>query len=111
VAKAAKAWGRRLECPNSSGDVPLVSGAILGRVWIVIWWLHRHALRRMRQEREVSTRRALRQRQPWDLEEQIREERLSDEPREWRRPCRERQAAVTRDACRRLGVPREEPRG
>jgi predicted solute-binding protein len=42
------------------------------------------------------------------MEQQIREERLSDEEREWRRRFREEQAELTREARRRLGLPEED---
>ena len=41
------------------------------------------------------------------MEEQIREERLSEEAREWRRRDREERAEVKREARRRLGWPEE----
>jgi hypothetical protein len=50
------------------------------------------------------------QHQLWQMEGQIREERLSDEEREWRRRYREEQAEVKRKARRRLGLPKEDPR-
>jgi hypothetical protein len=39
------------------------------------------------------------------MEAQIREERLSEEEREWRRRSREEQAEIQREARRRLGLP------
>jgi hypothetical protein len=43
------------------------------------------------------------------MEEAIREEQLSDAERAWRRESREREAAIRREARRRLGLPEEEP--
>jgi hypothetical protein len=41
-------------------------------------------------------------------EDEIREERLSDEEREWRRHYRKEQAEVKREARCRLGLPEKE---
>jgi hypothetical protein len=43
------------------------------------------------------------------MEQAIWEEAMSDEDREWWRQYRERQAAVTHEALRRLGLLDEEP--
>jgi hypothetical protein len=63
----------------------------------VLGWLTRRNRRRSELPRQL-----------WQLEEQIREERLPDEGRERRRRSREAQAAVQREARRRLGLPDEE---
>ena len=49
--------------------------------------------------------------QLWELETQIPGERLPAAEQERRRQFRETQAAVTREARRRLGLPEEEPNG
>jgi hypothetical protein len=46
-----------------------------------------------------------------ELEAQLSEERLPAGAQERRRPCREAQAAATREARRRLGLPEEEADG
>jgi hypothetical protein len=46
-------------------------------------------------------------RQLWELEQQIREEGLPDEERRWHAQYRQRQAAIQREARRRLGLPEE----
>jgi hypothetical protein len=43
------------------------------------------------------------------LEQQIREESMSEEWREWHRQWRAQQAEIHREARRRLGLPEEEP--
>jgi hypothetical protein len=43
------------------------------------------------------------------MEEVIREEQLSDTERAWRQQYQEREAAIRREARRRLGLPEEEP--
>jgi hypothetical protein len=58
---------------------------------------------RARWARAEEARRQLR-----EMEEAIREEQLSDDEREWRRQYRARQAEITREARRRLGLPDEE---
>jgi hypothetical protein len=45
------------------------------------------------------------------MEQQIREEQMSEEEREWHRHYRERQAKIRREARRRLGLPEEEADG
>jgi hypothetical protein len=69
------------------------------------WWLTRRDRRRMGEQNVASQRVRELQRQLWEKEDQIREERLSEEEREWRRRYREEQAAVRREARRRLGLP------
>ena len=78
----------------------LVSGVALGLIWYL-----RHLERRDRQhwQREAELRRQL-----WELEQQIREEGLPDEVRRWHGRDRQRQAAITREARRRLGLPEED---
>jgi len=78
----------------------LVSGVALGLIWYL-----RHLERRDRQhwQREAELRRQL-----WELEQQIREEGLPDEVRRWHERDRQRQAAITREARRRLGLPEED---
>jgi len=79
------------------------------------WWATRRAQRawdrgeaeRQRRWAEEDRREAVR-RQLQELEEQIREEQRSDEERAWRQQYREREAAITREARRRLGLPDEE---
>jgi hypothetical protein len=46
-------------------------------------------------------------RQLWDLEQSIREERMSEAWRQWHQQYRQRQAEITREARRRLGLPEE----
>jgi hypothetical protein len=63
---------------------------------------------RQRRWAEEDRQQALQQ-QVREMEEAIREEQLSDDQREWRLQYRERQAAITREARRRLGLPEENP--
>jgi hypothetical protein len=91
----------------------LLPGMLL--LWLPEWWLNRRAQRdwdrgepeRRRRWAEEDRRQALQQ-QPRELEEQIREEQLSDAEREWRRQYREREAEIRREARRRLGLPEKE---
>jgi hypothetical protein len=81
------------------------------------WWDRRHALRLDFHTTapvpsplsEIERQRELRH-QLWEMEEQIREERLPDEERAWRRRSREEQAEVRHEARRRLGLPEEDAR-
>jgi hypothetical protein len=94
----------------------LLPGVLL--LWLPEWWLNRRAQRdwdrgepeRQRQWAEEDRRQALQQ-QLRELEEAIREEQLSDTEREWRRRYRAREAAITREARRRLGLSEETGRG
>jgi hypothetical protein len=94
--------------------VGLLLGHLLGR--LPEWWLTRRAQRdwdrgkaeRQRRWAEEDRQQALQQ-QVREMEEAIREEQLSDDQREWRLQYRERQAAITREARRRLGLPEENP--
>lgn len=80
----------------------------LGPCLVLTRWLDRRERRRWQQQEAESQRQFALQRQLWELEDRIREERLSDEEREWRRHYREEQAEVKREARRRLGLPEEE---
>jgi hypothetical protein len=90
----------------------LLPGVLL--LWLPEWWLTRRAQRdwdrgepeRRRRWAEEDRRQAL-QHQLQKLEEAIREERLSDDAREWRRQYRAREAGIRREARRRLGLPEE----
>jgi hypothetical protein len=74
-------------------------------VVIPLWWLdHRERQRWQQQEAECQRQWAF-QRQLWELEDQIREERLSEEEREWRRRYPEERAEIKREARRRLFPP------
>ena len=64
--------------------------------------------RRHRHQAQVLQRQWELQRQLWDMERQIREEHMADEEREWHRQYRARQAEITREARRRLGLPEED---
>jgi hypothetical protein len=83
--------------------------------WGLDWWANRRAQRawdrgeteRRRQWAEDDRRQAL-QHQLRDMEQAIREEQLSDAEREWRRQYQAREAAITQEARRRLGLPDEE---
>jgi hypothetical protein len=83
--------------------------------WLSEWWLTRRAQRdwdrgepeSQRRWAEEDRRQALQQ-QLRELEEAIREEQLSDDAREWRRQYRAREAEITREARRRLGLPEKE---
>jgi len=74
------------------------------------WWLNRREQRRWQQQNAERQRQWALQRQLCELEDQIREERLSEEEREWRRRYREERAEIKREARRRLGLPDEEER-
>lgn len=87
-------------------------GAGLLMVWLLFqplaWWLDRRDRpRRQREqaerERQSAVRELLR-----ELEQQIREEQMTDEARAWHRQYRERQAAIRREARRRLGLPEDD---
>jgi hypothetical protein len=67
-----------------------------------IWWLNHRERRRWQQQEAERPRQSALQRQLRELEDQIREERLSEEEREER-------AEIKRQARRRLGLPEEEP--
>ena len=60
--------------------------------------------RRDRRQREVQA-------QIWEMGQAIREEAMSDEERAWLRESRQRQADITREARRRLGLSEEEVDG
>jgi hypothetical protein len=57
---------------------------------------------RRRWQQEQAQRRQL-----WDMEQQIREESMSEEWRQWHQQYRQRQAEITREARRRLGLAEE----
>jgi len=78
--------------------LPCIALAVL--VWIVMWWLNRRDLRRWDERHAAYTREHELTRQLWEMEAQIREERLSEEEREWRRRYREEEAEVKREAQR-----------
>jgi hypothetical protein len=67
---------------------------------------------RHRWEQEEAERRAkwALKRQLWEMEQQIREEALPEEEREWRRQYRQREAEIKAEARRRSGLPEEEDR-
>jgi FtsZ-interacting cell division protein ZipA len=71
-------------------------------------WLTRRDHRRWQREAAERQRRSELQDRLRDMEEAIQEEQLSDEGRGWRRQHRARQAAIHREALRRLGLPEEE---
>jgi hypothetical protein len=83
----------------------LVVYAVAIPLW---WWQIRRERRRWQQQEAERQRQWALQRQLRELEEQIREERLSEEAREWRRRSHEERAEIKREA-RRLGLPEEEP--
>ena len=79
---------------------PWSLGCILAwiMIWIVMsWQSRRHRRRWERQE----------QRRP--MEQAITEDMMPEEDRAWWRHSRERQAAMQREARRRLGLPEEDP--
>jgi hypothetical protein len=86
----------------------LVVYAVVIPLW---WWLNRRERWRWQQQGAERQRQWALQHQLWELEDQIREERLSEEEREWRRRSREERAEITREARRSLGLPEDEPRG
>lgn len=106
-------------CLNAPIGSAMAVGA--GIVWVLVmfavgsragarchdWWHgrphHRGTDEASRLERQMAV-----QRQLWNMEQQIREEQMSEEERAWHRPYRERQAAITQEARRRLGLPEEE---
>jgi len=74
---------------------------------VCIWCMVRD--RRHQCQAQADQRRWVLQRQLWDMERQIRDEGLTDEEREWTQQVRARQAEITREVRRRLGLPEEEP--
>jgi hypothetical protein len=91
-----------LDSPVVAAFAGLVATAPL---WLFIWWMNRRLTRRWKlQDQRWELQDQLR-----DMEQAIREEAMSDEVREWWRRHRERQAAIKREARRRLGLPDEEP--
>jgi hypothetical protein len=104
---------------NSPGVAALVFGATM--MWVVLvfsmtqwlagrvfnWWDHRRGWRTPHEEIACWQRHQRLQRQLWDMEQQIREEQMSDEERAWHRQYRERQREIRREARRRLGLPEE----
>jgi hypothetical protein len=83
----------------------------LALVYLVMRWRSRRDLRRWDERHAAYLRAQELKRQLWEMEAQIREERLSEEEREWQRRSREEQAEIQREARRRLGLPEDEPRG
>jgi hypothetical protein len=104
---------RRGRGDRRRGPVGLLPVLLL--YWLSEWWLTRRAQRdwdrgepeRQRRWAEEDRRQALQQ-QLRELEEATREEQLSDDAREWRRQYRAREAEITREARRRLGLPEKE---
>jgi hypothetical protein len=94
-----------LYSPTVQGMVVL---AVTGLVWVLFAWLSHRDTRRICARMAAEERKMALQQQLWEMEAQIREERLSEEEREWRRRYREEQAEVKREARRRLGLPDEE---
>lgn len=99
--------------------VPLVLAASIVGLWLGLeWWLNCRAQRNWdrgeaeRQHRfaEDDRQQALQQ-QLRELEQAIREETLPDWQREVIRERRQREAEITREARRRLGLPEEEHDG
>jgi hypothetical protein len=88
----------------------------------VLWWFGHRAHRQIVQaaaarHRRWQAKQAERRRQ-WalqqqvrEMEQQIREEAMSEEERHWHRQWRQRQAEITREARRRLGLPEEDHDG
>jgi hypothetical protein len=79
----------------------LAFGLLNGVIWAVFVVLWRRRERRWQREDQV-------QQQRWALEQQIREEGLSADWRQWHQEARQRQAAIRQEARRRLGLPEEE---
>jgi hypothetical protein len=75
-------------------------GAVQRVIWSVFGVLWHRRERRWKREEMVR-------RQLWDLEQQIREEGISEEWRQWHQEYRQRQAEIKREARRRLGLPEE----
>jgi hypothetical protein len=94
-----------------AGAVVAVLCIVLALVYLVMWWSSRRDLRRWDERHAAYTREQELKRQLWEMEAQIREERLSEEEREWRRRYREEQAEIQHEARRRLGLPEEEDDG
>jgi hypothetical protein len=93
-------------------DLGFAAGSLV--VYAVViplgWWLDRRERRRWQQQNAERQRQWALQRQLCELEDQIREERLSEAAREWRRRYREERAEIKREARRRMGLPDEEER-
>jgi hypothetical protein len=102
-----------LEFLNS--PLGIVLGFLAGALPVLIvfgwlaWWLNRRDRRRMEQRSDAHRREMELQHQLWDMQDQIREENLPEDEREWRRQYRQREAEVKREARRRLGLPEEKP--
>ena len=70
----------------------------------------RHATSQLEQQRGDRRYWAVRE-QVREIEQQIREEAMSEEERHWHCQWRQRQADIAREARRRLGLPEEEHDG
>jgi len=93
-----------LVCLKSWGALVAIWG-VIACIWGVFLVVNRRDRRRWDARVPADRRRSELQRQLWELEDQIREEGLSEEEREWRRRYREEQAEVKCEARRRLGWP------
>jgi hypothetical protein len=91
---------------DANNPLAIALGAITGLLvglapaLLLTWWLDRRQHRRF--VREQKPRRQL-----WEMERQICEEGMSEEWREWHRQSRQREAEISREARRRLGLPEE----
>jgi hypothetical protein len=65
----------------------------------LLWWVHHGDQRHREVQAQVRA-----------MEQQIREEAMSEEARDWHRQWRQRQADIAREARRRLGLPEEDDR-
>jgi hypothetical protein len=81
------------------------SAVVLLPFLLVQWLVNRRDRRRWAREAAARERTWALERQLRELEDQIREEQLSDEERTWRQQYRARQAEIRREARRRLGLP------
>ena len=116
------ALGRRLvgDIPTPADALPLVWTLLVS--WILCsllggWMVgvliaegsHAREQWRWRQEQAARARQWAIREPLRELEPQIREEQMSEEERAWHRQYRERQAEITREARRRLGLPEDAP--
>jgi hypothetical protein len=100
------------QVPDTFAEIPPLMGALLV-VWVIVSAVGGMVIGRLITEgSSVCDRRRWQQeqaqrRQLWDMEQQIREESMSEEWRQWHQQYRQRQAEITREARRRLGLAEE----
>jgi hypothetical protein len=73
-----------------------IGGLIMGPFVVITWWAHRREQRRWAVHEQLMA-----------MQQQIREEAMSEEWRHWHRQWRQQQAEIAREARQRLGLPEE----